>query len=81
MPVLVHGGSRFADSTDILKHVDTILGGDLAPALFPPECRAVQPALAAVPDAMREEILRFRKTDAGQFALRMFSQERTSKAC
>ena len=25
---------------------------------------------------MREEILRFRETDAGQFALRMFSQER-----
>jgi glutathione S-transferase len=49
-----------------------------APVLFPPECRAVQPALDDVPSAMREEILRFRETDAGRFALRMFSQERSS---
>ena len=46
------------------------------PVLLPVECRAVQPALEDVPAAMREEILRFRETDAGQFALRMFSQER-----
>jgi glutathione S-transferase len=46
------------------------------PVLLPAECRAVQPALDDVPLAMREEILRFRETDAGQFALRMFSQER-----
>ena len=47
-----------------------------APVLLPPECRAVQPALDDVPAAMRDEILRFRETDAGRFALRMFSQER-----
>jgi glutathione S-transferase len=47
-----------------------------APVLLPAECRAVQPAFDDVPLAMREEILRFRETDAGQFALRMFSQER-----
>ena len=47
-----------------------------APVLLPAECRAVQPTLDDVPAAMREEILRFRKTDAGRFALRMFSQER-----
>lgn len=47
-----------------------------APALFPVECRAVHPALDAVPASMREEILRLRDTDAGRFALRMFSQER-----
>ncbi len=29
VPVLVHGSSRFADSTDILKHADTVCGGDL----------------------------------------------------
>ena len=197
VPVLVHAGSRFSDSTDILKHVDTVCGGDLlypldaelrrdveeleerfdkelgphtrrwaygqalaqtkslrslwardvppleatviqvitplvrrlvrmgykitpenaqrslervrgvfrqvdgllsdgrqflagerftaadltfaalaAPVLLPAECRAVQPALDDVPAAMREEILRFRETDAGRFALRMFTQER-----
>ena len=47
-----------------------------APALLPAECRAVQPALDAVPAAMREEVLRLRDTAAGRFALRMFAQER-----
>ena len=47
-----------------------------APVLFPVECRAVHPALDAVPAAMREEVLCLRDTDAGRFALRMFSQER-----
>ena len=47
-----------------------------APMLLPAECRAVQPALDAVSVAMREEILRLRATAAGQFALRMFAQER-----
>jgi glutathione S-transferase len=47
-----------------------------APMLFPSGCRAVHPALDAVPAAMREEALRLRDTDAGRFALRMFSQER-----
>jgi glutathione S-transferase len=197
VPVLVHGGRRFSDSTDILKHVDTVCGGDLlyprddelrrdvdaledrfdkelgphtrrwaygqalqqtkslrslwarevpaleasvirviaplvrrlvrmgykitpenaqrslervrgvfrqvdellsdgrrflagerftaadltfaalaAPVLLPAECRAVQPAFDDVPTAMRDEILHFREADAGQFALRMFTQER-----
>jgi glutathione S-transferase len=47
-----------------------------APVLFPVECRAVYPELEVVPAAMREEALRLRDTDAGRFALRMFSQER-----
>jgi len=51
-----------------------------APVLFPVECRAVHPALDAVPAAMREEALRLRDTDAGRFALRMFSKERGSSS-
>ena len=51
-----------------------------APVLFPVECRAVHPALDAVPAAMRDEALRLRDTDAGRFALRMFSQERGSSS-
>ena len=47
-----------------------------APVLLPGECRAVQPALDDLPPAMREEVLRFRNTAGGQFALRLFSQER-----
>ncbi len=47
-----------------------------APALFPAGCRAAYPTLDAVPATMREEALRLRDTQAGQFALRLFSQER-----
>jgi len=39
-----------------------------APVLFPAEYRAAHPALDAVPAAMREEVLRLRETEAGQFA-------------
>ncbi len=51
-----------------------------APVLFPAEYRAVHPALDTVPAEMREEVLRLRNTDAGRFALRMFSQERCSSS-
>jgi glutathione S-transferase len=51
-----------------------------APLLLPVECCAVQPTLDTVPTAMREEILRFRNTTAGRFALRMFSEERGSSS-
>jgi glutathione S-transferase len=47
-----------------------------APVLLPGECRAVQPAINDLPPAMREDVLRLRNTVAGQFALRLFSQER-----
>ena len=47
-----------------------------APVLFPADCRAAYPMLDEVPAAMREEALRLRDTKAGQFALRLFSQER-----
>jgi glutathione S-transferase len=47
-----------------------------APVLFPDGCCAAYPTLDVVPAAMREEALRLRGTDAGQFALRMFLQER-----
>ena len=51
-----------------------------APVLFPAECRAVHPALDAVPEAMREEVLRLRNTDAGKFALRLFVEERSHES-
>jgi glutathione S-transferase len=47
-----------------------------APVLLPGECRAVQPALHDLPPAMSGEILRLRNTVGGQFALRLYSQER-----
>jgi glutathione S-transferase len=47
-----------------------------APVLFPAEYRAVHPALSDMSTAMRDEVLRLRDTDAGRFALRLFSEER-----
>ncbi len=51
-----------------------------APALLPPECRAVHPAFDDLPERMRREILAFRDTAAGQFALRLFAEERAPAA-
>jgi glutathione S-transferase len=47
-----------------------------APVLFPAGCRATLPPLDAVPAAMREEVLRLRDTDSGQFGLRLYEDER-----
>ncbi|WP_322085094.1 glutathione S-transferase family protein [Burkholderia sp. BCC1999] len=47
-----------------------------APVLFPPGYRAAYPALDHVPAAMRDEVLRLRDTSAGQFALRLYAEER-----
>ncbi|MBS0456547.1 MAG: glutathione S-transferase family protein [Proteobacteria bacterium] len=72
---------RLADGRRYLV-LDRFTAADLtfaalaAPALFPAGYRGSYPALDAVPEAMREEVLRLRDTDAGRFALRMFEQER-----
>lgn len=49
-----------------------------APMLLPAECRAIQPSLDAVPQAMRAEIMRMRDTAAGRFALRLFAEKRAA---
>jgi glutathione S-transferase len=51
-----------------------------APVLFPEGCRAAAPALDAVPDKMREDILIMRNSEAGRFAMRLFLQERGTRA-
>jgi glutathione S-transferase len=68
-------GRRFLTG-DRFTAADLTFAALAAPVLLPVECCAVQPTLETVPAAMREEILRFRNTDAGRFALRLYSQER-----
>jgi glutathione S-transferase len=47
-----------------------------APVVLPAQCCSVQPEWAALPVAMQEQIAAFRASVAGQFALRLFAQER-----
>jgi len=68
-------GRRFLTG-ECFTAADLTFAALAAPVLFPLECRAVLPALNAVPIAMRDEVLRLRATVAGRFALRLFSQER-----
>jgi len=49
-----------------------------APVLFPADYGGSYPTLDVVPVGMREEALRLRDTDAGRFALRLFSEQRGS---
>jgi glutathione S-transferase len=68
-------GRRFLTG-DCFTAADLTFAALAAPVLFPAECRAVLPALDSAPGPMREEVLRFRGTVAGCFALRLFAQER-----
>jgi glutathione S-transferase len=72
---LTRDGRRFL-AGDRFTAADLTFAALASPVLLPPECRAVQPALDELPVALREEILRFRETGAGRFALRLFAQER-----
>jgi glutathione S-transferase len=72
---LLSNGRRFLVG-ERFSAADLTFAALAAPVLFPAECRAVHPALSDVPAALREEILRLRETEAGRFALRLFSQER-----
>lgn len=78
-------GERLGDGRRFLVD-DRFTAADLtfaalaAPVLFPAGYRAAYAALDEVPASMREEALRQRDTDAGRFALRLFSQERGAVA-
>ncbi len=71
----LNDGRRFLTG-ECFTAADLTFAALAVPVLFPVECRAVLPALDAVPAAMRDEVLRLRTTAAGRFALRLFSQER-----
>jgi glutathione S-transferase len=71
----LNDGRRFLVG-DRFTAADLTFAALAAPVLFPAGCRAAYPALDEVPATMREEALLLRDTDAGRFALRLFSQER-----
>jgi glutathione S-transferase len=76
---------KLADGRDYLvaqrfSAADLTFASLAAPLLLPIECRATQPSLNDLPEAMRAEVLRLRDTRAGRFALRMFAQERAAAA-
>lgn len=70
-PFLVDGRFTAADLT---------FASLAAPVLLPPKYRGHMPALEDVPQSMRDEIHRLRETVAGRFAMRLFDEERGTKA-
>jgi glutathione S-transferase len=68
-------GRRFLTG-DRFTAADLTFAALAAPMVFAPECRAAMPALDQVPAAMRADVMALRATDAGQFALRVYTAER-----
>ena len=69
-------GRRFL-AGDRFTAADLTFAALAAPVVFPAECRATLPALEQAPEAMQADIRSFRATAAGEFALRLYSQERS----
>jgi len=74
-------GDRLSDGREFLVEnrfsaADLTFAALAAPVLFPAGNRAVLPDLAQLPAPMREEVLSLRETEAGRFAMRLYSQER-----
>ena len=75
----VHDGRRFMVG-NCLTAADIAFCSLAAPVLFPPGYRGALPALQDVPAAMREDVLAFRQTAAGRYAMKLFEEERSSSA-
>jgi glutathione S-transferase len=69
-------GRRFLVG-DRFTAADLTFAALASPVLLPAGCGASYPEPGAVPEAMRDEVLRQRDTAAGRFALRLYAQERT----
>src|SRR5438552_3030860 len=71
----LHGGRHFLVG-ERFSAADLTFASLAGPVLLPAGCRASYPEVDEVPATMREEVLRLRETEAGRFAMRLFSQER-----
>jgi glutathione S-transferase len=74
-------GARLADGRRYLAGgrltaADLALATLLAPAVLPPEYRGPLPAFGELPAAMQHEVEELRTHPAGQFALRLYAEER-----
>jgi glutathione S-transferase len=65
---------------DRFSAADQTFAALAAPVLFPAECRAAMPVFEALPAAMQKDIVQFRETAAGRFALRLYQHERNVKS-
>lgn len=61
---------------DRLSAADLAFATLVAPALLPPEYRGPMPAFAELPAPMRGDVQEISTRPAGQFALRLFAEER-----
>jgi glutathione S-transferase len=71
----LRGGSKYLVGSRFTA-ADLTFAALSSPLILPPECRAAMPSIESLPPGMRETILEFRESAAGQFALRMYQQER-----
>ncbi len=63
---------------DTLSAADITLATLAAPVIFPPGyAKITMPDLSVVPGPLREEIIRQRQSLAGQFVLRLYTEDRT----
>lgn len=61
---------------DRFSAADLTFAALAAPLLLPSECPAALPTLEMVPAKMKDQVASFRETVAGQFAMRLYRQER-----
>jgi glutathione S-transferase len=71
----LRGGSKYLVGSRFTA-ADLTFAALSGPLLFPPDCRAAMPPIESLPAGMWEKTLQFRQSDAGQFALRIYQQER-----
>jgi len=58
------------------SQADRAVASLIAPAVLPPEYGGPLPSLAEMPDAMRRDVEHFREHPVGEFALRVYREER-----
>ena len=61
---------------DKLTLADISFASIAAPLILPDQCRATMPKISEIPDELRQVVLEMRATNAGQFVLRLYREDR-----
>jgi cytochrome P450 len=77
---LLADGRRYLGGGKTLSLADVAFAACAAPLLLPPEFGGVTPSIQEVPDEYRADVIELRATVAGQFALRVYQEDRSLPA-